>query len=129
MPFRAQVKQRGEAFFGVAEGVFPLTLVGDLTDHPDHSAASALVWRQAAVDFQPMEGAVGPLDAVAHRLFERLAGQHRMERADDFGAVSRGEQVEVIQVLGQGRARIVFDPESEQCQLMLKHDVPKALFD
>jgi uncharacterized protein YheU (UPF0270 family) len=24
---------------------------------------------------------------------------------------------------------IVFDPESEQCQLMLKHDVPKHLFD
>jgi uncharacterized protein YheU (UPF0270 family) len=29
----------------------------------------------------------------------------------------------------QGQALIVFDPESEQCQLMLKHDVPKHLFD
>ena len=32
-------------------------------------------------------------------------------------------------LLQRGEALIVFDPESEQCQLMLKHDVPKHLFD
>jgi uncharacterized protein YheU (UPF0270 family) len=35
----------------------------------------------------------------------------------------------VRQALTKGQALIVFDPESEQCQLMLKHDVPKHLFD
>jgi uncharacterized protein YheU (UPF0270 family) len=35
----------------------------------------------------------------------------------------------VRQALIKGQALIVFDPESEQCQLLLKHDVPKHLFD
>ena len=35
----------------------------------------------------------------------------------------------VRQALTKGQALIVFDPDSEQCQLMLKHDVPKHLFD
>ncbi|CNM82222.1 Uncharacterised protein family (UPF0270) [Mycobacterium tuberculosis] len=35
----------------------------------------------------------------------------------------------VRQALTKGQALIVFDPESEQCQLMLKHDVPKHLFE
>jgi uncharacterized protein YheU (UPF0270 family) len=35
----------------------------------------------------------------------------------------------VRQALSKGQAVIFFDLESQQCQLMLKHDVPKEYFD
>lgn len=35
----------------------------------------------------------------------------------------------VRQALSKGQAFIVFDPESQQCTLMLKHDIPSELFD
>jgi len=35
----------------------------------------------------------------------------------------------VRHALTKAQAFIVFDPESQQCTLMLKHDIPKALFD
>jgi len=107
---RAQVKQRGEALFGVAEGVFPLALAGSLADHPDHAAPAGFVRRQAAVDFQPVLAAIRPLDVVVHGLLERLAGQHRVKRAYHPGAVLRREQVQVLQILGQRLARV----EAEQ---------------
>ena len=35
----------------------------------------------------------------------------------------------VRHALSKGQAFIVFDPESQQCTLMLKHDIPRELFD
>ena len=98
---RAQVKQRREALFGVAEGVFPFALAGGLADHPDHAAPAGLVRCQAAVDLQPVVAAIRPLDVVVHGLFERLAGQHRVEGPNDPGAILRCQQVKVIHVPGQ----------------------------
>jgi len=103
---RAQVKQRGEAFFGVPEGVFTFTLVGNLADHPDHAAPTGFVRLQAAVDFQPVKAAVRPLDAVMHGLLKRLAGQYGVKSPYHSGAIRLGQQIKVVQVLGQRLARI-----------------------
>ena len=98
---RAQVEQGGEAFFRMAEGVFTVALVGDLADHPDHAPPSGFVGNQAAADFQPVLAAIGPLDAVVHGAVERLSGEHRMKAAHHPRTVLRGQQVEVVEVLGQ----------------------------
>ena len=100
---RAQVKQRGEAFFRAAQRLFALALVGDFADHANHPRPAVLVRQQAAVDLQPVQAAVGPADAVVHRLLQRRAGDHRMEGANGFRPILRRQQVKVFQV---GRQRL-----------------------
>ena len=100
---RAQVKQRGEAFLRTAQRLFALALVGDFADHADHSWTAVLVRQQAAADLQPVQAAVGPANAVVHRLLQRRAGDHRMEGAKGLRPVFRRQQVEVFQV---GRQRL-----------------------
>ncbi|MNG07149.1 hypothetical protein D3C84_904380 [compost metagenome] len=78
---RAQVKQRGEAFFRAAQRLFPLALMGDLADHPDHAWATVLVGQYAAADLQPVQAAIGPDDAVVHGLFQWRPGHCRMKGA------------------------------------------------
>ena len=57
--------------------------------------------------------------------YEPFCGDVKGSRASRLASIS----LRVRQALTKGQALIVFDPESEQCQLMLKHDVPKHLFD
>jgi hypothetical protein len=48
---------------------------------------------------------------VMHGLFERLARQHRMECSHYAGAVFGGQQVQVVQVVGQRLAWV----KAKQC--------------
>ena len=95
-----------KALFRMAEGVFTVALVGDLADHPDHAPPSGFVGNQAAADFAASAGCHGPLDAVVHGAVERLSGEHRMKAAHHPRTVLRGQQVEVVEVLGQRLARV-----------------------
>ena len=104
------MKQRGETFFRAAQGLFALPLVGDFTNHPDHSGAAVFVREQTSADLQPMQAAIGPADAVMHRLFQRRSGDHCVEGANGFCPVFRWQQVKVFEVFGQWLARI----ETEQ---------------
>ena len=61
------------------------------------------------------------------RLIEDFVTRDGTDNGDDTPLETR--VLRVRQALTKGQALIVFDPESEQCQLMLKHDVPKHLFD
>ena len=98
---RTQVEQRGEAFFRAAQRLFALALVGDFTDDADHAWSTVFVRQQAAVDLQPVQAAVGPADAVMHRLFQRGAGDHRVEGANGFRPILWRQQVEVFQIRRQ----------------------------
>ncbi|MNF94291.1 hypothetical protein D3C84_769960 [compost metagenome] len=95
------MKQRGEALFRAAQGLFALALVGDFADHADHAWPAVLVRQQAAADLQPMQAAIWPADAMVHRLFQRGARDHRMEGAQGFCPILGREQVQVFQVRGQ----------------------------
>ncbi|MNS71337.1 hypothetical protein D3C72_1047040 [compost metagenome] len=108
---RAQVKKCRETFLRAAQRLFALTLVGDFTNHPDHSGAAVFVRQQAAADLEPVQAAVRPADAVVHRLFQRRAGDHRVEGAHGFCAVFRRQQVKVFKIFWQRLPRI----EAEQC--------------
>ncbi|AZC27902.1 MULTISPECIES: YheU family protein [Pseudomonas] len=61
------------------------------------------------------------------RLIEDFVTREGTDNGDETPLETR--VLRVRQALGKGQAVIVFDPDSEQCQLMLKHDVPKELFD
>ena len=61
------------------------------------------------------------------RLLEDFVTRDGTDNGDDTPLQTR--VLRVRNALSKGQALIVFDPESEQCQLMLKHDVPKHLFD
>ncbi len=61
------------------------------------------------------------------RLIEDFVTRDGTDNGDDTPLETR--VLRVRQALTKGQALIVFDPESEQCQLMLQHDVPKHLFD
>src|SRR5450830_679310 len=104
------MKQGGEAFFRTAEGMLALALVGDFADDADHSRLAVLVRQQAAIDFQPVQAAVGPDNAVMHGLFDGLAFQYRMKGSQGARAVFDRQQIEVVDVLGQWLMRI----EAEQ---------------
>ncbi|MNF93713.1 hypothetical protein D3C84_763990 [compost metagenome] len=96
----AQMKQRGKALFRIDQRGFALPLAGDFADHSDHLGAAVLVLGQAAIDFQPVQAAVGPADAVAQGLFHRLAVEDRIKGLQGARAVFGWQQVEVIQVVG-----------------------------
>ncbi|MNY08452.1 hypothetical protein D3C86_1413080 [compost metagenome] len=98
---RAQVKQGGEALFRAAQGLLTLALVSDLADHANHPRPAMLVRQQAAADFQPVQAAVGPADAVVHGLLQWRAANDRMKGTNGFGAILGWQQVEVFQVMGQ----------------------------
>ncbi|MNR68459.1 hypothetical protein D3C85_1930220 [compost metagenome] len=57
-----------------------------------------------------MQAAVRPADAVAHGLFHRFAVEHRLEHLACARAVFLGQQVEVVDIGGQGALRV----EAEQ---------------
>ena len=61
------------------------------------------------------------------RLIEDFVTRDGTDNGDDTPLQTR--VLRVRNALSKGQAVIVFDPESEQCQLMLKHDAPKHLFD
>jgi hypothetical protein len=61
------------------------------------------------------------------RLIEDFVTRDGTDNGDDTPLETR--VLRVRQALTKGQALIVFDPQSEQCQLMLRHDVPKHLFD
>lgn len=61
------------------------------------------------------------------RLIEDFVSREGTDNGDDTP-----EQTRVLRVrhaLTKGQAVIFFDLESQQCQLMLKRDVPKEYFD
>ncbi|KAF0865424.1 YheU family protein [Pseudomonas sp. LD120] len=60
------------------------------------------------------------------RLIEDFVTREGTDNGDETPLETR--VLRVRQALSKGQAVIVFDPDSEQCQLMLKHDVPKELF-
>jgi uncharacterized protein YheU (UPF0270 family) len=61
------------------------------------------------------------------RLIEDFVTREGTDNGDDTPLQTR--VLRVRQALTKAQAFILFDYESEQCQLMLKHDIPKELFD
>jgi uncharacterized protein len=61
------------------------------------------------------------------RLIEDFVTRDGTDNGDDTPLETR--VLRVRHALSKGQAVIVFDVESEQCQLMLKHDVPKEWLD
>lgn len=61
------------------------------------------------------------------RLIEDFVTRDGTDNGDETPLETR--VLRVRHALTKGQAFIVFDPESQQCQLMLKHDIPKELFD
>jgi uncharacterized protein YheU (UPF0270 family) len=61
------------------------------------------------------------------RLIEEFVTREGTDNGDDTPLQTR--VLRVRQALSKQQAYIVFDPDSQQCQLMLKHDIPKDLFD
>lgn len=61
------------------------------------------------------------------RLIEDFVTRDGTDNGDDTPLHSR--VLRVRSALSKGQAVIFFDSESEQCQLMLKHDVPKEFRD
>lgn len=61
------------------------------------------------------------------RLIEDFVTREGTDNGDDTPLPVRVERVR--RALDQGQAVIAFDPDSQQCQLMLKRDVPKEWLD
>ncbi|MFS2161818.1 YheU family protein [Pseudomonas sp. Pseusp122] len=61
------------------------------------------------------------------RLIEDFVTRDGTDNGDDTPLETR--VLRVRQALGKGQAVIFFDVESQQCQLMAKHEVPKDMFD
>lgn len=61
------------------------------------------------------------------RLIEDFVTRDGTDNGDDTPLQTR--VLRVRHALTKGQAFIVFDLDSQQCQLMLKHDIPKELFD
>ncbi|MEE5097758.1 YheU family protein [Pseudomonas alliivorans] len=61
------------------------------------------------------------------RLIEDFVTREGTDNGDETPLQTR--VLRVRHALTKGQAVIFFDLESQQCQLMLKHDVPKELFD
>ncbi|MEE4668814.1 YheU family protein [Pseudomonas alliivorans] len=61
------------------------------------------------------------------RLIEDFVTREGTDNGDETPLQTR--VLRVRHALTRGQAVIFFDLESQQCQLMLKHDVPKEFFD
>ena len=61
------------------------------------------------------------------RLIEDFVTREGTDNGDDTPLETR--VLLVRQALAKGQAFILFDLESQQCQLLAKHDVPKELFE
>lgn len=65
--------------------------------------------------------------ATLNRLIEDFVTRDGTDNGDD--TVLEQRVLRVRRALDKGEAVIVFDTLSEQCCLMLKHDVPRQLLD
>ena len=61
------------------------------------------------------------------RLIEDFVTRDGTDNGDDTPLQTR--VLRVRHALSKGQAVIFFDVESQQCQLMARHEVPKELFD
>ena len=61
------------------------------------------------------------------RLIEDFVTRDGTDNGDDTPLETR--VLRVRQALAKGQVFILFDPESQQCQLLAKHDVPRELLD
>ena len=61
------------------------------------------------------------------RLIEDFVTRDGTDNGDETPLETR--VLRVRHALSKEQAFIVFDPDSEQCTLMLKHDIPPELFD
>ncbi|WP_407315655.1 YheU family protein [Pseudomonas sp. nanlin1] len=61
------------------------------------------------------------------RLIEEFVTREGTDNGDETPLQTRVERVR--HALDKAQAFIVFDPDAQQCQLMLKHDIPRELFD
>lgn len=61
------------------------------------------------------------------RLIEDFVTREGTDNGDNTGLEARVEQVR--RALAKGEAVILFDPLSEQCQLALRHQVPRELLE
>lgn len=61
------------------------------------------------------------------RLIEDFVTREGTDNGDETPLPVRVERVRLA--LDKGQAVIAFDPDSQQCQLMLKQDVPKEWLD
>ncbi|PVZ20248.1 MULTISPECIES: YheU family protein [unclassified Pseudomonas] len=72
-----------------------------------------------------------PFDALEPdtltRLIEDFVTRDGTDNGDETPLPTR--VLRVRQALAKDQAFIVFDPESQQCQLLARHDVPKALME
>ena len=62
-----------------------------------------------------------------NNLLEDFVTREGTDNGDDTPLDVRVERAR--HALKRGEAVIVFDPESQQCQLLAKHDVPRELLD
>lgn len=65
--------------------------------------------------------------ATLDNLLEDFVTRDGTDNGDETPLETRVQRVR--HALGKQQAFIVFDPESQQCTLMLKHDIPPELFD
>lgn len=61
------------------------------------------------------------------RLIEDFVTREGTDNGDDTPLETR--VLRVRQALAKGQAFILFDMDSQQCQLLAKHEVPRELFD
>ena len=61
------------------------------------------------------------------RLIEDFVTRDGTDNGDETPLETRVQRVRYA--LNKQQAFIVFDPDSQQCTLMLKHDIPPELFD
>jgi uncharacterized protein len=72
-----------------------------------------------------------PYDQLApdtlNRLIEDFVTRDGTDNGDETPLQTR--VLRVRQALAKGQAFILFDPDSQQCQLLAKHDVPPELLE
>lgn len=101
----------------------------------------------SAGPMHPMRASISPLRPAAPRLsenpmlipYDQLEADTLTRLIEDFvtrDGTDNGDEtpletrvLRVRHALSKGQAVIFFDLDSQQCQLMLKHDVPKEYFD
>lgn len=73
-------------------------------------------------------GVVLPPDALSPEALSDLVEEFVTRDGTDYGAVERGVEGKVAQVMAQlrsGEARLVFDPETETANIVLARDLPE----
>ena len=91
-----------EALLAFAQGLLLLLLFGDVADHAEDLRVAVGVGPRPAADFQPVQAAVGPADAMAQGFGNRLALQYLLKQLLHLGALFCGDQLDIVDLPLQG---------------------------